>query len=292
MISPPRPSANKGFPLSKLLFDKLNRRTKPANDSPTKTAGWFSGRQLSPGARWGSNRHNTRSNKDSLSRTNFRWNPLFLKFPSVTPTDTAPHPTFIAIQHYHHGHLPSPIEALKQTLPISQFALPDSKEFSALNSATYQSALCSDIVPACIFQPKNSEEVSVFVKTITPFVLSGKATFAIVGAGRSGTVAIAAGEVWGDVYDKLGEQGLGCSGSRSSKGGIGGLALSGKRSGTSAPASRGQVQALVGELQKPDASPETHLIVSLGYTALFGPEPVGMNQMYYTQEVEKPAVLE
>lgn len=53
----------------------------------------------------------------------------------------------------------------------------------------------------------------------------------------------------------------------------------------------GQVEALVQELQKPDASADTHLMMSLGYTAMFGPEPVGMNQMYYTQEVKNPPVL-
>lgn len=145
------------------------------------------------------------------------------------------------------------IEALQQALPEVKFTLRGTKEHEALNRATYQSALQSDIVPACIIQPKTKEEVSTFIKTIKPFILAGEAAFAIVGGGRQpapgcsnikdgitlnlgllngieikdGLVSIAAGETWGPVYDKLVEQGLGCSGSRSGKGGIGGLALSG-----------------------------------------------------------------
>jgi FAD/FMN-containing dehydrogenase len=145
------------------------------------------------------------------------------------------------------------LKALKQALPASQFALKGTEEYTSLNSGSYQSALNSEISPACIFQPKSSQEVSTFVKVIGPFVLKSEAAFAIVGGGRQpapgcsniedgitlnlgllkgidikdGVVSIAAGETWGPVYDKLGEQGLGCSGSRSSQGGIGGLALSG-----------------------------------------------------------------
>ncbi|KAI5865348.1 hypothetical protein GGS23DRAFT_422663 [Durotheca rogersii] len=278
------------------------------------------------------------------------------------------------------------IEALQQALPGVKFASRGTEEHEALNRSSYQSALQSDIIPACIVQPKTKEEVSTFVKTIRPFVIAGEAAFAIVGGGRQpapgcsnidngitlnlsllngieirdGVVSIAAGETWGPVFDKLVEQGLGCSGSRSSKGGIGGLALSGGLSffssregficddvinyevvlasgevvnantdenadlwralrgggnnfgvvtrydmrtfkqgpfwggslyyfGQSFPS---QVEALVRELQKPDATVETHLMMSLGYTASFGPETVAMNQVYYTQEVVKPPVLD
>ncbi len=58
------------------------------------------------------------------------------------------------------------------------------------------------------------------------------------------------------------------------------------------PSFPSQVGALVQELQKPDADPDTHFMVSLGYTALFGPETVGMNQIYHMSDTEKPAVLE
>lgn len=145
------------------------------------------------------------------------------------------------------------IEALKQALPGAEFAVRGTQEHETRNRATYQSALQSDIVPACIVRPRTREEVSTFVKTIRPFVLAGEAAFAIVGGGRQpapgcsniqdgitlnlgllrgieigdGVVGIAAGETWGPVFDKLVEQGLGCQGSRSSKGGIGGLALAG-----------------------------------------------------------------
>jgi hypothetical protein len=53
-----------------------------------------------------------------------------------------------------------------------------------------------------------------------------------------------------------------------------------------------QVDALVHELQKPDATHETHLMMSLGYMAKLSPEACGMNQMYYLRAVEKPEILE
>jgi hypothetical protein len=53
-----------------------------------------------------------------------------------------------------------------------------------------------------------------------------------------------------------------------------------------------QIEALVTELKKPDATEETHLMISVGFAAQFGPKAMCMNQLYYTREVEKPAVLE
>ncbi|KAI1172627.1 hypothetical protein F4777DRAFT_581779 [Nemania sp. FL0916] len=55
-----------------------------------------------------------------------------------------------------------------------------------------------------------------------------------------------------------------------------------------------QVKALAHELENPDASPDTHLMVSMGFAgAFFGPEPVGLNQLYYLSDVDKaPPVLE
>ena len=53
-----------------------------------------------------------------------------------------------------------------------------------------------------------------------------------------------------------------------------------------------QVEALVNELQTPNPSQDTHLMMSLGYAGAFGPVPVAMNQMYFTPAVEKPPVLE
>lgn len=60
------------------------------------------------------------------------------------------------------------------------------------------------------------------------------------------------------------------------------------------PSFPGQVQALCDELNKPDASDETHIMVSSGYSVAFAAlgGHLGMNQLYYTREVEKPAVLE
>ncbi|RYO85530.1 hypothetical protein DL764_009155 [Monosporascus ibericus] len=265
------------------------------------------------------------------------------------------------------------IDALQRVLPPSQFALKGTEEYKTLNTGTYQSGLNIDLLPACIFQPRSAKDVSIFVQTIKPFVLGGDTAFAVVGGGRQpapgcsniqdgitlnlglltgivvkdGSVSVGAGERWGRVYDKLGQLGLACSGSRSSKGGIGSIPLiitfqvldyevvlaSGDivnanetsnadlwralrgggnnfgivtryeiRTFEQAPLYGGsiyyqaaefpnQIEALVSELQKPDASYDTHLMMSLGYAAAFGPAPVGMNQMYYTRAVEKPPVL-
>ncbi|KAI1778217.1 FAD-binding domain-containing protein [Hypoxylon cercidicola] len=53
----------------------------------------------------------------------------------------------------------------------------------------------------------------------------------------------------------------------------------------------GQIEALVAEIQKPDADPNTHLMISTGYSALMGGN-MCLNTVYYTQDVQNPAVLE
>lgn len=60
------------------------------------------------------------------------------------------------------------------------------------------------------------------------------------------------------------------------------------------PSFPSQVQAYCDELNKPNPSRETHIMVSQGYSTTFA--DLGghfcMNQLYYTREVEKPLVLE
>lgn len=276
------------------------------------------------------------------------------------------------------------IEALQQALPAIQFAKRGSTEYDEFKKI-YQSGLCSDIDPAWVVQPTTTEEVSTFVKTIKPFALNGTARFAIVGGGqqpapgcsniengitlslhglkgidvKEGRVEVAAGESWGPVYDKLGEVGLGFSGGRSYRSGIGGLALAGGLSFVSSRegfisdsvlnyqvvlasgsvvnanadenpdlwvALRGggnnlgvvtrfdfrtfkqgpvyggtlyyfadsfpkQLEALVHELQKPEASNETHFMVSIGYSGMFGSQLMCLNQVYCTQGIDKSPVL-
>jgi hypothetical protein len=141
------------------------------------------------------------------------------------------------------------IKALQAKFPASQILLRGTDEFTDRNNS-YLSALESDLTPAVIFQPKSTEEVSQFLQIIHPL----KAPFAIRGAGQqplpgcaniqdgitldlglltgievkdNGTVSIGAGARWGSVYEALDGKKLGVTGSRSSKGGIGGLALSG-----------------------------------------------------------------
>lgn len=57
------------------------------------------------------------------------------------------------------------------------------------------------------------------------------------------------------------------------------------------PSFRGQMVALVKELTSPDASVETHLMLSIAYAEVFGNDVVCLNQLYYTQPVQDPAIL-
>ncbi|KAI4604064.1 hypothetical protein KJ359_000191 [Pestalotiopsis sp. 9143b] len=59
------------------------------------------------------------------------------------------------------------------------------------------------------------------------------------------------------------------------------------------PSFEGQVTALVEELISPDASVETHFMLSIAYSRLFGNgnDVVCLNQLYYTQPVDDPPAL-
>lgn len=180
---------------------------------------------------------------------------------------------------------------------------------------------------------------------------------------KDGSVSIAAGERWANVYDKVQAHGLGVTGSRSALGGIGGLALAGGLSFFSSregficdnvtnfevvlasgqtinanasehadlwralrgggnnlgvvtrfdmrtfpqgpfrggavlyfpPSFPGQVDALVAELQKHDASDEMHLMLSIGYSASYMQlgGTLCMNLVYHTGAAEAaPEVLD
>ncbi|KAF4631708.1 hypothetical protein G7Y89_g6423 [Cudoniella acicularis] len=275
------------------------------------------------------------------------------------------------------------IETLKQVFPGGKFLQRGTEQFEKLNSS-YLSGLESDLKPAYIFQPQTKEDVAIFLQAIKPFIASVK--FAIRGAGcqpvpgcaniqdgvtldlslltgidiEDGFVRIGPGERWGTVYEKLDAEGLGVCGSRSAKGGIGGLALEGGLSFFSsregficdnvlnyevvlasgeivnanahentnlwtalrgggnnlgivtkfdlrtfkqgkiwggtvlyfAPSFPSQIEALVNELRDPNASKETHLMISIGYSPLYGKDVLCLNQPYYTQAVENPPVLD
>lgn len=180
---------------------------------------------------------------------------------------------------------------------------------------------------------------------------------------KEGSVSIAAGERWGQVYDKVQQHGLGVTGSRAALGGVGGLALAGglsffkSREGFICdnvtnfevvlasgeiinanasenadlwralrgggnnlgvvtrfdlrtfsqgpfwggavlyfpPSFAGQVEALVNELNRPDATDETHLMLSIGYSASYMQlgGTLCMNQVYHTGDNgAAPAVLD
>ncbi|KAK7913980.1 hypothetical protein PG985_011683 [Apiospora marii] len=186
------------------------------------------------------------------------------------------------------------IAMLQASFPDS-VALPATEAYNERNGS-YASKLESDISPQAIFLPKNTDEVSQFVKLIGPLVQEGDVKFAIRGAGSQplpgcanvqggitldlgrllgttldetqGVVRVAAGERWGAVYKTVQEKGLAVTGARSGNNGIGGLALS-----------------------------ETHVMISLFFADQFSKAigvdgAMGLNQAYYTQEVEKPAVLD
>ncbi|KUJ15927.1 FAD-binding domain-containing protein [Mollisia scopiformis] len=60
-----------------------------------------------------------------------------------------------------------------------------------------------------------------------------------------------------------------------------------------APSFPSQIEALVGDsLHDPNASTDTHLMLSIGYSAMFSEDIMCLNQPYYTKAVENPAVLD
>lgn len=275
------------------------------------------------------------------------------------------------------------IEALQQAFPSEELAVAGTDEYDKLNNS-YLSTLQSDLEPAAIFLPRTTEDVAKFVEIVKPFALNGDTQFAVRGAGqqpvpgcsninkpgitldlrfltgielKDGVVSLGAGERWGPIYEKLTEENLGVTGSRSALGGIGGLALSGglsffsSREGficdnvvnyevvltngeiVNANANEnsdlwralrgggnnfgivtrfdmktfkqgpfyggtvfyfpdnfpGQIQAVCAELQNPDASKETHIMISQGYSGIMAALNGGhfcMNQTYYTGKIE------
>lgn len=305
------------------------------------------------------------------------------------------------------------VESLQEAFSVDQVLIQGTEDFNKLNNS-YLSLLQSELTPAAIFLPRNKNDVSKVVRLLKPFVIEGNTQLAIRGAGqqpvpgcsnvgsdgitldlryltgielKDSIVSLGTGERWGTVYEKLSEQGLGVTGSRSALGGIGGLALAGmfyvllyctrfrdsrsclqlhvKLGGLSFFSSRegficdnvvnyevvlstgdivnanitenpdlwkalrgggnnfgvvtrfdlktfeqgpfwggalfyfpsgfpSQVQAYCDELHKPEASEETHIMISQGYSHVFA--QLGghfcMNQVYYTREVERPTVLE
>ncbi|KAI1405345.1 FAD-binding domain-containing protein [Hypoxylon fuscum] len=140
------------------------------------------------------------------------------------------------------------VNALKQAFSSQQLALPGTEAYKTSNDV-YLSARQSDYTPAAIFQPKDTKEVAAFLQIIK----DNGAQFAIRGAGqqpleacsniqdgitldlglltgvelKEGVVSVGAGERWGAVYKAVEAAGLGVGGSRSARGGIGGLCLSG-----------------------------------------------------------------
>jgi FAD/FMN-containing dehydrogenase len=146
------------------------------------------------------------------------------------------------------------IKALQDAFTSDQVVPRGTETFDKINKS-YLSLLLSELTPAAIFLPREKHDIVKFVRLISPFVLDDDVQIAIRGAGqqpaprcsnigslgitidlrnlnnieiKEGVVSLGAGARWGTIYEKLGEQGLGVTGSRSGLGGIGGLALSGR----------------------------------------------------------------
>lgn len=144
------------------------------------------------------------------------------------------------------------ISAIRQAIPQAHLVTTEAgEEYQSLNNS-YLSGFESDLFPACIFLPRSRDEVAAFIRAIEPFV--GHVQFAIRAAGRQplpgcanidngitvdlrslkgiqiqdGCVHVAAGELWGSVYEHLEPHGLGVTGGKSTTCGIGGLATQGK----------------------------------------------------------------
>ncbi|KAI4604068.1 hypothetical protein KJ359_000195 [Pestalotiopsis sp. 9143b] len=128
-----------------------------------------------------------------------------------------------------------------------QLVLPGTEAYKEANQS-YLSACLSDYNPAVFVRPKSSTEVAAFLRLAKDYDIK----FAIRGGGQQpleacsnidggvtldlslitgveledGHVSVGAGEHWLAVYEKVQAAGLAVGGSRSGKGGIGGLSLS------------------------------------------------------------------
>jgi FAD/FMN-containing dehydrogenase len=146
------------------------------------------------------------------------------------------------------------VDTLTKTFPASQVLLPRTPEFEAQNTS-FLAAQQSDLTPAAIVQPASSEEVVEFLQVLKPLAKDGAVAFATRGGGQNPLpgcvninapgvtldlallnkvevkedyVSVGAGARWEAVFDALEGTGQGVAGNRSSKAGIGGLALQGK----------------------------------------------------------------
>ncbi|KAI0164073.1 FAD-binding domain-containing protein [Xylariaceae sp. FL1272] len=140
------------------------------------------------------------------------------------------------------------VAVLKEKYPNGQLALRGSEAYEASNNV-FLSARESDHAPIAIFKPENAQQVAEFVRIVE----QNAVRFAVRGAGQQplsacanissgitldlslltgvqlqdSIVSVGAGEHWGAVYKEVQAAGLGVGGSRSAKGGIGGLCLAG-----------------------------------------------------------------
>lgn len=147
----------------------------------------------------------------------------------------------------------SACNALSTALGESKVFGPNDPAFIE-STTSYFSAFENELKPACIIRPTCAKDVSVTLSTFKPYADCGE-QLAIRGGGHmSGpgsaninngvtidmrgltgievdndekVVKIASGEYWANVYEKLDPMGLGLSGGRAAKVGVGGFVLGG-----------------------------------------------------------------
>lgn len=147
----------------------------------------------------------------------------------------------------------SACNALSAALGESKVFGPNDPAFVE-STTSYFSAFENELKPACIIRPTCANDVSVTLSTFKPYAARGE-QLAIRGGGHmSGpgsaninngvtidmrgltgievdndekVVKIASGEHWANVYEKLDPLGLGLSGGRAAKVGVGGFVLGG-----------------------------------------------------------------
>ncbi|KAF3055857.1 Bifunctional solanapyrone synthase [Daldinia childiae] len=143
----------------------------------------------------------------------------------VSQTQSARARFLVATSHDDRHEAADAFKGKLQTFTSDQVALPGTEAYSRLNYE-YLSIRQREHTPAAIFEPNSAEDIAQFLRIIK----ANKAKFAIRGVEfkpDEGIVSVGAGVTWGPAYEKVQAVGLSVGGSRSVKGGIGGLALFG-----------------------------------------------------------------
>lgn len=160
-----------------------------------------------------------------------------------------------ALDDRHYKRKMSACNALTTALGDSKVFGPNDPAFIE-STTSYFSAFENELKPACIIRPTCAKDVSVILSTFKSFAACGEQLAVRGGGHMSGpgsaninngvtidmrgltgievdndkkVVKIASGEHWANVYEKLDPLGLGLSGGRAAKVGVGGFVLGGQQ---------------------------------------------------------------